>query len=243
MKCSRRNVTPKSWLLAPVVIAFFAIGAFAQVNMDLTGGGQGHVMAGVYTSPYTATINGMPTTIICDDFADDSFMSETWQANVSTVGSLGGTRFQEGFGGASQQQAYDAAAALSLQLLATSDATQMGYISYAIWDIFDDIDVQAWLAARSDDSIYLMAHSMAQTALNQSYTAGEYSNVSVYTAIAGTASGCPTNPCEANSPQEFLVVRAAEPPALALLGVYLSSLVGLILIFRRRVVASACSAE
>ena len=50
--------------------------------MTLTGLGQGNVMAGVDTSLYAGTINGTPTTIICDDFADDSFMNESWQANV-----------------------------------------------------------------------------------------------------------------------------------------------------------------
>lgn len=203
------------------------IGAFAQVKMQLTGVGQGNVMAGVYTSPYAGTVDGTPTTIICDDFADDSFLNESWLANVSTVASLGVTKW------GSNQQQYDAAAALSIQLLGTSNATQMGYISYAIWDIFDNSGVQSWLG--SSNPIYTTAYNMAQTALSQTYAAGSFSNVFVYTAIPGTATGCGGAPCPVNSPQEFLVVRTAEPSAQALFAVYLSSLVGLIFLFRKRV--------
>jgi hypothetical protein len=197
--------------------------------MTLTGVGQGNVMAGVYTSPYTGTINGTPTTIICDDFQDDSFLNESWQANVSTVANLGATKW------GSNQQQYDAAAALSIQLLGTSDVTQKGYLSYAIWDVFDNTDVQAWLG--SSNPIYTAAYNMAQTALSQTYAAGAFANVIVYTAIKGTAIGCPTSPCQQNSPQEFLTVRTPEPPAAALLAIYLLSLAGLILLFRRRIPA------
>ena len=205
------------------------IGAFAQVNMKLTGVGQGNVMAGVYTSPYTGTIDGTPTTIICDDFADDSFLNESWSANVSTVANLGATKW------GSNQQQYDAAAALSIQLLGTSSQIQMGYISYAIWDIFDNAGVQSWLG--SSNPIYTTAYNMAQAALSQTYAAGSFSNVLIYTAIPGTATGCPGGPCPVNSPQEFLVVKTAEPSAQALFAVYLSSLVGLIFFFRKRVAA------
>jgi hypothetical protein len=217
----------KPWLLAVLASGCLATSAFADVSMTLTGVGQGNVMAGVYTSPYTGTIDGMPTTIICDDFADDSFMNESWKATVSTVANLVAPRF------GLQQQSYDAAAALSIQLLQTSDPTQLGYLSYAIWDVFSDSNVKTYLGA--SNTIYTTAHSMAQNALSQTYAPGQFSNVLVYTAIAGTATGCPGASCPVNSPQEFLVVTP-EPPAPALLAVYLSSLAGLIFLFRRRVV-------
>jgi hypothetical protein len=215
-------------LLALTALSF-APGAFAQVNMTLTGAGQGNVMAGIYTSPYTGTIDGTPTTIICDDFQDDSFFNESWQANVSTVANLGATKW------GSNQQQYDAAAALSIQLLGTSDATQKGYISYAIWDVFDNTDVLAYLGA--SNPIYTTAFALAQSALSQTYAAGAYANVFVYTAIKGTATGCPTTPCQQNSPQEFLVVRTPEAPAAAWLAIYLASLAGLIALFRQRIPA------
>lgn len=204
----------------------------AVVSMSLTGVGAGHVMAGVYTSPYAGTANNSPTAIICDAFADDTFLNETWQATVSTVADLGATKW----GGKSAQQSYDAAAGLALKLMSTSDATQMGVLSFAIWDIFDNSDVQSWLAAQNASSIYAMAHNLAESALSQTYTAGQFSNVSVYTLVRGTAQGCPGGPCPANSPQEFLSVTAPEPSAAALLGIYLSSLVALVIVFRRRLI-------
>ena len=218
-------------LLSMLAVPCFGASSSA-VNMSLAGVGAGHVMAGVYTSPYSGTVNNSPTAIICDAFADETFLNETWQASVSTVADLGATKW----GGKSAQQRYDAAAALSLKLMATSDATQMGVLSFAIWDIFDPSDVQSWLAGQNSSSIYAIAHTAAEDALSKTYTAGQFSNVSVYTLVRGTATGCPGGPCPTNSPQEFLSVTAPEPSAAALLGIYLSSLVALVIVFRRRLV-------
>src|ERR1700691_2444139 len=68
--------------------------AFADTaSMDLTGAGS-NVMDGVYIGPYTATINGVSTPVICDDFADESYIGEAWTANISTFAdSLANVKF------------------------------------------------------------------------------------------------------------------------------------------------------
>lgn len=54
-------------------------GAFATtVSVDLTSPGSSlagtNVLNGVYVGAYTATINGVSTPVICDDFSDDSYI-------------------------------------------------------------------------------------------------------------------------------------------------------------------------
>jgi hypothetical protein len=200
-------------------------------------------MAGVYTSTYNGTINGgSPTSIICDDFVDDTFFNESWMATHTTVAALGATRFDTG-AGSTQQQDYDAAAALAIQLLSQTDQTIMGYYSYAIWDIFSDAAVKAWLTSHGTQTMYDQAHTLATNALLGNYSSGQYggvsfANVDIYTPIAGSATGC-GGPCPSNSPQEFLVVRAPEASSLAVLVVDLLTLLGMVGLFRRRLVQAA----
>jgi hypothetical protein len=234
-----------------IVLSSVCLATVAQagtVSMQLTGAGNGYVLAGVYTSPYTGTINnGPPTSIICDDFVDDSFFNESWSATHTTVAALGSTRFDtvNGIGQANQQQDYDAAAALSIDLLALTDQTQIGYYSYAIWAIFNDQAVHNWLndPSHQNTTAYDQAHQLALTALAGNYTSGQYkgvsfANVDIYTPIAGSATGC-GSPCPADSPQEFMVVRAPEASSLAVLSVDLLTLLGVVVLFRRRSVQAA----
>jgi hypothetical protein len=216
--------------------------------MQLTGVGQGNVMAGVYTSPYTGTINGVSSTIICDDFTDDTFFWETWKATESTVTNLGTTRFDVPPPvGHTQQNDYDAAAALAILLLQTSDPTQKGYISFAIWNIFSPAAVAAWLQSNNHDpssTIYNAATGYATKALNGTlsgtYSSGgfdgvSFSNVDVYTPIAGSAKGCYSDgSCPKNSPQEFMAISAPEAPAPLVLAVDLLVLLAVVVVFRRR---------
>ena len=56
--------------------------------MTLTGANSGS-QAGVYTSPYTATIDGATgIAVICDDFTSDTYFGETWTANVTNLSIL-----------------------------------------------------------------------------------------------------------------------------------------------------------
>jgi hypothetical protein len=217
----------KMWCV-PIVMGLVGIAAIAQaetVTMQLTGVGNGYVMAGVYTSPYTGAINnGTPIPIICDDFVDDSFLGETWTATHSTVDALGATKF-------SGQQNYDAAASLAIQLLSQTNQTTIGYYSFAIWDVFSDQAVKNWLGATS--TAYMQAHQLAVNAVNADYTGVSFANVDIYSPVANSATGC-GGPCPANSPQEFLVVHAPEAGSLPILAVDLVTLLGVIVVFRKR---------
>ena len=82
------------WLAVAAVALSIAPCAFGQgqVNINLTGAGN-NVMDGVYVGPYTATVNGSSTQIICDDFSDESYVGESWTANVTTLSNLNGTKW------------------------------------------------------------------------------------------------------------------------------------------------------
>src|ERR1017187_5197679 len=62
--------------------------AVAQ-NVTLTSAGN-NVYDGIYVSPYYATVNGATNTkIVCDDFADNSYLNTpAWSANIQSFSSL-----------------------------------------------------------------------------------------------------------------------------------------------------------
>ena len=206
--------------------------------MTLTSPGAGNVMDYVYTSPYTGTVGGQTgVSIICDDFADDSYIGESWKATVSTVADLSSNvRWASD---TSEQQDYDEAAWLAeqLSLPANSNPTTMGYISYAIWDILDPTGVTNFLTTGSyaDPAVLTAAQAWVTTASQQTYYAGEFSNVLVYTAVPGTATNCNGGPCPSNSPQEFLRVTTPEASTPVLLAVDLLGFLVLVGFLRKRV--------
>ncbi len=247
----------KSWLLAIALICC-AAGAFGQVNMTLTGPPPGPSMGGIYTSPYTATIDGVSTPVICDDFNSESFQGLNWMATATGLAALtGGTastsvKFEQG-DAATQQFDYSVISYLAVELMQVDQSTSAGQeaageMSYAIWDVFDPTADMSTPTPLTDSELqqignpfdsahytpgygYLIGaeqavHTLGLTPTNFSAQMGY--NVTIYT---------PTP--DQSLTQEFLSVSAPEPSAPALLGVYLSSLVGLILVFRRRVVRSA----
>ena len=172
-------------------------------SMTLIGAGN-NVMAGVYVGGYTANINGVATTVICDDFKDDSFVNESWTATMHSPGSLGSTMW-------GQTAPYNEAAWLALQLLTHTDKTTIGEIQFALWQLMDPNDPKqtpfALLAQAYGQNSAILAGAQAwlTQAQGQSYT-----NYLIYTPVPGTAANCNGNPCPANSPQEFLVVRVPE---------------------------------
>lgn len=134
-----------------------------QALIDLTGTNNGANNAGVYTSPYTGTITpylgtAVPTVMICDDYYDNSYLGESWVANVtqaSTLTSPSGTVLYDGsdslygnaIGGISQAQEYTAVAYMATQiadiyseeLTASSSQkstleTEAGNWGFALWD-------------------------------------------------------------------------------------------------------------
>lgn len=134
--------------------------------MDLTSAGS-NVMGGVYVGPYFANINNGPTTaVICDDFYDDTYVPEIWNAysiNGSQAANSGSTRMDGQFttnnvgstapacysigdtcskAPLTVNQAYDVVGYLANEMLSTPTTTPqynqaIGEIDFALWSVFD----------------------------------------------------------------------------------------------------------
>jgi hypothetical protein len=147
----------KSWYIVGVMTFAFASGLVAQptttVNLlSYPEGVQGPVMGDVYTSPYYATIGTSSSVvpIICDDFADESYLPESWTAYETSLSGVttgpvkwtGGGTVPGGVGSISEAAAYTTAAYLAVEILETNQSTpagaeQAGDLSYAMWALFD----------------------------------------------------------------------------------------------------------
>jgi hypothetical protein len=202
---------------------------FADVNMTLTGAGNNGVLGNVYVGPYQGTINGVSTPIICDDFFDDSYLNEAWTARTSTFSNLNNTKF-----GAADTQQYDEAAWLAQRLVnptttcAYAMANCAGDIQFAIWQVFDNSGSNQPFSLLGGHDL-LNAQSWLTQAQHQTFTQGEFSNVTIYTPVSCTAN------CGSWPSQEFMVVSTPEPSELALLGIDLSGVGTLLfLLYRRR---------
>jgi hypothetical protein len=247
----------KSWYLAAAAFICFAPGVFAQnVTMELIAPPAGPYMAGVYISPYVAligapgqtkaVITGDPTYVICDDFTTDvSINTPPWQAIGTNVAALQGEttpnntlKFDHGSGSAAaavQIFDYTVAAYLAVEIMqakAAGDVTKEGRLSFSLWGLFDPTVYSPTLGwgplsghwVTGSDLTYANQYltDARNAVLSQGLTPANYSNVTIYSPTPQSAS------------QEYLVVRMAEPSFLALLGIDLLAVVGLILFVRRR---------
>jgi len=134
------NLLRKNWLLIAISVLLFASTSFgynAGDTVSITfGAGSGVALGGVYVDPYTANINGVTTTVLCDDFKDEGWSGETWTATVNDVYTLTNLPVAPLFGtslGAGQQTLYSEAAWLATQILA--NPAQEGIISFALWEL------------------------------------------------------------------------------------------------------------
>jgi hypothetical protein len=256
MKMSR--IINKSWHLAGAAMLLAACPLIASpptVTFNLTSIGSGANLGGVYTSPYGGNINGGPTIpVICDDFADDSYVPERWTAYVTQLSDiLANTadtsvlKWGSGWNGSgamspqqlTRTQAYSTAAILAIDILTSSGLTQEEY-SFAMWELFDPIAASAALPAADQSTVA----GFIQTAVSEA-TGGNLSaylngaTVTIYSYDTGAVCGAQLNqPCVNIPPQEFISVSMAEPPSPMLLGFDLLVVGGLIFISRRRLTRS-----
>jgi len=146
----------------------FAPGAFAQ-TIDVTSAGN-FGYDGVYISPYSGTVNGTAnTTIICNDFADETQLNTPWNVGVTTFSSLstslGNTLWGSYYKTAVYALAgtalsatqivglYDEAAWLAEALLTqTPGSHNQAYYSYAVWAVFDPNAVAAQFTKYNDQT-------------------------------------------------------------------------------------------
>ncbi|HKM68427.1 MAG TPA: hypothetical protein VJX70_14750 [Candidatus Acidoferrum sp.] len=118
-----------------------------------------------YVSPYTGSMNGQTVTLFCDDIINDVNFGQTWQANVTNLGTaVGSNNFsQTRYGGVSTSAvfvnpalAYEEAAWLTTQF--ASNPGDLVNLQYALWDIMNpgsrgngNADVQNWLLLAGED--------------------------------------------------------------------------------------------
>jgi len=205
-------------LAAPVALAD------GNSTLTLTSPGS-NVMGGVYVGPYTFTVNSggqsSQLELVCDDFKDEVFPGESWQALSSTLPTLNNVQFS----GLTQ---YEQVAYLVEQMFANSNNPEtVGDIQWAIWDILDpgvsSSDPYGTISAQDQSNI---AGWLAAAQANSA--SGEYSDLLIYTPIPGTQPG-PDGP-----PQEY-VAMTPEPGTLALFGI---GLLSLSILARRRIKAA-----
>jgi len=269
-----RHTMQKSWymVVAALALMLLATGPLAALPSTaafaLNSAGSGANLAGVYTSPYTGTINGGSTiNVICDDFADNIYVPESWTAYVTSLSSLtpgtadttlrwlntaGSTITVDGQT-LNQAKAYAVAAVLSIDILesATGSAAQEDY-SFALWGLFDPTGTSADPGAFTQLANYgdlgdlvnatndlNIAVSFVTNPANNSQVAADVSAVTIYSFDPVTAPKCGSGPCPTAPPQEFITVNMVEPPSPALLGLDLLAVAGLIVFVRRRMKLTA----
>jgi hypothetical protein len=217
--------------------------AAGAVAMTLTGPTNGPIVDGVYISPYTATVNGVVTSVICDDFATDVYFGYSWTANVTNLSSLNGETSSDitlkfdtpnstpTGNAAQQQQQYTVAAYLATEIMqaqAANNVPAQADYSFALWYLFEPNAVTSWLAGYSDGSTTLAAAEadMQQAELaTQGMTPGNYSNVTIFSSTPLAAS------------QEYLSVAPVTMPeasAPVFLAIYLGALLASAFVFKRR---------
>jgi len=197
------------WVVIVAVLAFAPCVFAGNVNMKMTNPGN-NVMDGVYVGPYTGTMNGATTQIICDDYVHDTFTNESWTGTVETFSNLTGARWSKSTAGGvllggnfSSLQGYDAMAALATQMLAlgsgSQNAKQVGYLAYAIWAIFNPTAVQTYLIGHGDLAAWKIVQGLAAGALKGVYTQNQFAGWEIV-----TPTSCQAN-CGGGLPQEFLI--------------------------------------
>ena len=205
------------FVLALIVVGAFASGARADtVNITLTSAGN-NILANIYMGPYTGTVNGTPESIICDDFVDDSYINESWVANVTKladVSTTSPTDFHD-------QTKYEEAAWLATKLLDPTTTCKYsgsdcaGDIQFAIWELLEPAGPPEPFSLLSGNNL-LNATDWWTRATTQTFSVSQFSNLVIYTPTS-TPPICNGYGCKPTTPQEFITF-VPEPSTVQLLG-------------------------
>jgi len=225
-------------LLGLVLAMVFAVpSAFAQgsVGISMSDGGP-YVMNGVYVGPYTANVNGKSSQIICDDFADDTYLNESWTANVTSFSNLGSSSVPMWSSKGNSSTLYADAAWLATQMFVTANknTTSEGYLAYALWSLFNPN------ALNGLSSTQLTGVNNFLSQIPTGLTPSQFANFFIYTPDLTKSITCGGGTCQTAPPQEFLGFVSAPEGGAALLYLLLAaaSCFGAIVLRQRRRVYS-----
>jgi hypothetical protein len=188
-------------------------------------------------------INGVPTQVICDDWQDITAVGGKWTANVNTLSPLTNGKTQTVYG--NNQLLYDQVAWLATQMLAPptkcavgKSCDVVGDISYALWEL-TGCSVKA-NPTSCENNTKLAGSAFANLSGNdlanaqwwlasvpKTFASAAYSSFDIYT----------SNNANHGPPQEFIadpVVATPESSAMILFGADMLGLLGLCMVFRRR---------
>jgi PEP-CTERM motif len=192
--------------------------AAGTVSAQFTSANGQQDSSGNYISPYTATINGVSTTIYCDDFANHVSNGEQWTANLTNLasGNLSNTRYSAISNTLSTSattsatyngtQLYDMAAWLTTQFspIGSAGYASNGDIQDTLWDLFNPNAVNTGVnPPKPSSNTYLYAAEKNYSGIN----AASF-QILTNTSVAYNGEG---------QVQEF-IVATPEPSTVLLLG-------------------------
>jgi hypothetical protein len=221
------------------LLAVFVMGlapALLAENLTLNGTGNDE-MDSAYVGPYSATINNVSNQqVICDDFADESKPGTSWAVTQNSFSDIQNTLWGQfyidvyGYSKGLQiaTQLYTEAGYIALQMMASNNQTQIGYMSFAIWYLFDPNQVAAYLGINNqhnpNEAIWNGLLAILAAASGKTLTAAQMASIEIFTPtncqFPGTCAG-----------QEFLEVVPEGGMALIYLLIAASACFG---VFRSR---------
>lgn len=221
--------------VAALAVLSFAPSALADgtASMTLTSAGS-NPFANIYMGPYTATVNGVSTPVICDDFTDDSYLGESWTANVSGYPNPTGMFSAKPLAG----QGYDEVAALTLALVNPANSSQVDQIQYALWAVFNKSSVQTYLQDNLSNSSYNTFYTNGvldwlSWAGTQTLSADQLAGLEILTPNTQYPITCSGHSCANTPPQEFIAITPTpESGTASLFGI---GLLALAFFMRRRI--------
>jgi len=190
-----------------------------SVGISMSTGDQ-YSMNGVYVGPYNATVNGQATQIICDDFSHDTYLNESWTANVTNFSNLSSSSTPMWTSQSNSSTLYAEAAWLATQMFkpANENNSTEGYLAYALWSLFNPNALKGLSTSQLQGVNYWL--SMIPAGL----TPSQFANFFIYTPDLTKSITCGSGSCPTAPPQEFLGFISAPEGGSALLYLLLAAL-------------------